>query len=86
MDRPDRAFFSGSTTTSAVGAAFSAAAFAAVVFAAVAFAGVRAAPGFFAAVDFAAVFFAAGVRVVFGEAVEAAGACFSVGARFADAF
>lgn len=57
------------------------AAFVVAAFVVAAFAGVRAATAFFAAG-----FFAAAVRVLFTEAVAASGACFAVGARFADAF
>ena len=52
------------------------AAFVVAAFVVAAFAGVRAATAFFAAA----------VRVLFTEAVAASGACFAVGARFADAF
>ena len=98
---PGIAFTSGSTTTSAVGAAFSAAAFVATVFAADAFAAagflaagfltaeaavVRGVAGRFAAGLFAAGFFTAGADEVSSAAAAAVGVCFLAGARFADVF
>ena len=93
---PGIAFTSGSTTTSAVGAAFSAAAFVAPVFAADAFAAagflaaeavvVRVVAGRFAAGLFAAGFFTAGADEVSSAVAAAVGVCFLAGARFADVF
>jgi hypothetical protein len=93
------AFFNGSTTTSAVGAAFSAADFATVFFVALpagffgvaragveGFAGARFPAGFFATVDFAAVVLAGDVRLGFFGAGAASDVGSTTCSGFVDAF